>query len=104
VNGTVVEGYSVLPSGKGTSYATAIVAGACALWQAHHGRANLIRDYGLPLIFDLFKKVLKDSCDKPQDWDTAKYGAGVLDAVALLNHPLPPRAEIEQLRANGEPP
>jgi thermitase len=83
---------------KGTSFATAIVAGACALWQAHHGRANLIKEYGRELIFDLFKKVLKDSCDTPPGWDTANRGAGVLNAKRLLEHPLPPRPEIEKIR------
>lgn len=89
----------VVDQGRGTSYATAIVAGACALWQAHHGRKYLIDTYGRDLIFDLFKKVLQDSCYKPQNWDSANRGAGVLDAVALLNHPLPPKSEIERLKS-----
>lgn len=82
----------------GTSYSAAIVAGACALWQAHHGRANLLNTYGPELIFDLFKKVLRDSCHTPAGWDTARRGAGVLDAEMLLKEPLPPKTEIEAIR------
>lgn len=82
----------------GTSYSAPIVAGACALWQAHHGRANLLNEYGPELIFDLFKKVLLDSCDTPAGWDTANRGAGVLDAEKLLLEPLPPKSEIEEIR------
>jgi thermitase len=75
---------------SGTSYATAIVAGACALWQAHHGRANLIDRYGADRLFDVFKLLLNrsaDDCDGT--WDTDKHGAGVLDAKALLEAELP---------------
>lgn len=96
--GGAVEAYSVKKTGTGTSYSTAIVAGACALWQAHHGRAWLIEEYGKPLIFDLFKKVLKDSCDKPTGWDSSRHGAGVLDVVALLTAKLPPKEDIQALR------
>ena len=90
----------------GTSYATAIVAGACALWQAHHGRAKLLAKYGPELIFDVFKKALKESCDTPPRWDTKKRGAGVLDAKALLewpgkDKPLPSKAEIEDEIRSG---
>lgn len=91
--------YSVTQS-DGTSYACAIVAGACALWQAHHGRANLLREYGPELVFDLFKKVLVDSCDTSLVWRTENpgAGAGILNAKNLLLHTLPPKSEIASLR------
>ncbi len=98
IGGTPVERHFIETS-KGSSYATAIVAGACALWQAHHGRAYLIEVYGKPLIFDAFKKVLKDSCYTPPNWDPNR-GAGVLDAVRLLTTDLPPKSEIEQFHAS----
>lgn len=81
----------------GTSYSAAIVAGACALWQAHHGRTYLLSEYGPELIFDLFKKVLQDSSHTPQYWDTNCQGAGILDAENLLRMPLPPKSEIEAI-------
>lgn len=89
--------YHVHGEGVGTSYATAVTAGACALWQAYHGRAKLIQDYGAPLLFDLFKVVLKRSCRKPTGWNTGKHGAGILDAEALLRETLPTKAELEQI-------
>ena len=98
IGGTPVERHFIETS-KGSSYATAIVAGACALWQAHHGRAYLIEVYGKPLIFDAFKKVLKDSCYTPPNWYSNR-GAGVLDAVRLLTTDFPPKSEIEQFHAS----
>jgi len=89
--------YSVKGDGTGTSYAAAMVAGACALWQAHHGRANLIRDYTAAKILALFRTVLQRSCHKPdtwEEWDFANRGAGVLDVLALLEAPLPPASEL----------
>jgi subtilisin family serine protease len=82
--------YSVERS-SGTSYATAIVAGACALWQAYHGRSWLLANYGPELIFPLFKEVLKRSAFKPTGWDAANRGVGVLDAERLLLEELPPK-------------
>ena len=71
--------------GTGTSHATAVVAGACALWQAHWGRKWLIDKYGAENILDLFRIALTCSADTLNDtWDTARRGAGVLDVEALL--------------------
>lgn len=117
-DGTLVKGFEeyVVTQSHGTSYPAAIVAGACALWLAHHGRAKLLEEYGCKLLFDLFKKVLKDSCGakaipgvrdkryiedkqgKLIEWDTTKRGAGVLDAERLLQHDLPPKSEIQKIR------
>lgn len=87
--------YSVINT-TGTSYATAFVAGACALWQAHHGRQWLLdpTNYGPELIFPLFKHVLRCSAYKPDGWDTTKRGAGVLDVENLLAFELPTKHEI----------
>ena len=76
--------YSVHQS-WGTSHSAAIVAGACALWQAHWGRRWLIERYGADNILDLFRIALTCSADTRDDtWDTANRGAGVLDVEALL--------------------
>jgi serine protease len=82
----------------GSSYATAITAGACALWQAHHGRAKLINDYSRKLLFPLFKHCLQKSAFVPTTgWDATKRGAGILDVERLLNYQLPSRAFVETL-------
>lgn len=95
--------------GSGTSYATAITAGACALWQAHHGRHILIRDYTRPLMIHLFRWALKRSSATSTlnapgaSWDSANRGVGILDAAALLQLDLPssPRQLLDDLRNDG---
>ena len=90
--------YVVAPS-AGTSYAAAIVAGACALWQAHHVREDLKSRYGPAQITKAFKFCLQNSATTPRVWDTRNRGAGVLDAAALLGWPLPSQAELDQMDA-----
>jgi serine protease len=86
--------------GTGSSYATAITAGACALWQAYHGRANLISKYKKVNLFDLFRLALGESCRKPQGWQTAQHGKGVLDVEALLKYTLPPNESALKTKLN----
>jgi serine protease len=88
---------------KGTSYATAIVAGACALWQAHHGRKKLIDDYGLAGVYDAFRYCLQESSrpNRPSDWDLLNRGVGILDAEALLKLPLPTQADLANPLTRG---
>jgi thermitase len=84
------ENGKLVPStelGSGTSFAVALVAGLAALWLSYYGRDNLEEKYGLrriPLVFD---KLLRETCRKPENWDTARCGAGIVDAEALLNIP-----------------
>jgi subtilisin family serine protease len=82
---------------EGTSYATAITAGACALWQARHGRDTLIQDFGKENLFALFKHCLQTSAFVPNGWDRNNRGAGILDVKALLDFPLPDRAFVESI-------
>jgi len=72
----------------GTSYATAYAAGAAALWVAHHGEQAIREAYGSGTRKDLFVELLKRSANTPDGWDSSKYGAGILDAAALLRSPL----------------
>lgn len=88
--------YSVANDGEGTSHSTALTAGACALWQAYHGRQYLIETYGRPFLHDLFKTCLQYSSNIPSGWDTVNRGAGVLDVQALLKYPLPSPADVER--------
>lgn len=76
---------------SGTSYATAMMAGACALWLAYHGRDRLIETYGTGGLASAFKRVLVNhGVWVPAGWDTGDHGAGILDVEALLQAPLPP--------------
>ena len=80
--------------GQGTSFATAHLAGLAACWLAHHGRAALIA--GLPpgvTLQALFRARLKAGARVPPGFDTGRFGAGVVDAVTLLQAaPLPEAA------------
>lgn len=93
---------------SGTSFSTAITAGACALWQAHHGRQNLLNTFGPDLMLPLFRWCLKKTAvtqtvaGHPLSWDTDLRGYGMLDAAALLQRTLPANAAalIDALHAD----
>jgi V8-like Glu-specific endopeptidase len=74
--------------GEGTSYAVALTAGVAALWLAHFGRANLIRSLGPgETLQERFRSLLKQTARVPAhgNWSFRKYGAGIVNAEALLN-------------------
>lgn len=81
---------SLVSAGQGTSYATALVAGAAACWLSGHGRDKVIevaRQRGIT-VCSLFGAALRATARRPSGgWDT-DLGAGVLDAEALLQLPL----------------
>lgn len=83
------EGFIVDTNSDGTSYSTALTAGACALWQASHGRSWLIKKYGRPFLLDVFRYCLANSVNKPPGWDNLNRGNGILDVKALLDCELP---------------
>ena len=71
--------------GQGTSFATAHLAGVAACWLAHHGRDQLIQS--LPSgrkLQSVFKATVQASAVVPPGFDTDEYGAGIVDAQALL--------------------
>ena len=73
----------------GTSFAVANTAGAAALWLAHHGAETLRRRYGRENVQRLFLTLARRTTRTPDDWDSRNYGAGILDARALLEASLP---------------
>ncbi len=80
---------------SGTSHATATMAGVCALWLARHGRDSLIQRYGRHNLAAVFKELLiTHGVRKPEsiDWASGDFGAGLVDANALLSAPLPATA------------
>jgi hypothetical protein len=80
--------YSVGRS-AGTSFSVALTAGVAALWLAHHGRENLIATYGKAALQAVFIDLVRTTARRPTGWDSSQYGAGIVDANALLARPLP---------------
>lgn len=78
--------------GDGTSYATAHIAGAAAIWLAHF-RSALDGYRGWRRV-EAFRAAVRASANRPAGWDTALFGAGILDVAALLDRPLVPAADL----------
>lgn len=90
--------HPILRRHHGTSFAVAHVAGAAALWLAHHGREALIKRYGRHRLQAVFLHLIATrGRRRPGGWDGRNYGAGVLDAEALLKAPLPDGTEVDSM-------
>lgn len=79
--------YSVEQS-DGTSFSVAALAGIAALWLAHHGPDAILAKYG-GATQEVFRLLVTLTCRVPTGWDGSRYGAGIVDAAALLRAPLP---------------
>jgi Subtilase family len=88
--------------GDGTSFSTALTAGVAALWVAKH--EGKLREGDPALIVPKFRSMLKTSAQAgaPVGWDSENFGAGIIDAAALLEldlaaaTPEPPPAEVSR--------
>jgi len=90
---------------SGTSYSAAHLAGVAALWLAHHGADTLRTRYGSELQAVFLHLLRSGGCRVPSGWDASQWGAGVLDAAALLTLPLPSAAAAPARRpGDGERP
>jgi hypothetical protein len=79
---------------SGTSFATAIVAGAAALWLQRFRRDILImRLRGRVPLQELFRAHLAASARRPAGWNTALDGPGILNLTGLMNAAVMPRPE-----------
>lgn len=91
---------------SGTSYAVAHLAGVAALWLAHHTVAAIESAYGPDMVQSVFLHQLRTvGCRVPAGWGEG-WGAGVVDAEALVAAPLPPADDVERtgaFAAAGDP-
>ncbi len=84
----------VVNTHNGTSFAVAHTAGVAALWLAHHGAARLRREFAEKLQH-VFLSLARATARRVVDgWDGNQYGAGILDARALLEAELPDRKTL----------
>ena len=76
--------------GDGTSFAVATAAGVAALWLAYHGREKLIGLYGKERIPGIFKHIVMTfGFREIPNWNTSLFGPGIIDALLVLQAPLP---------------
>jgi len=75
--------------GEGTSYATAIITAAAALWVAlHRDRIDALKAAGEGWkVVEAFRAALTSTAVTPAGWDVQNYGAGILDMAALVRLP-----------------
>jgi Subtilase family len=74
-----------IDGGQGTSFSVALTAGVAAVWLAHHGRAALLATLGPgERLQDRFRGLLRQTARRPPGWREREYGAGIVDAHALL--------------------
>ncbi|WP_147436252.1 S8 family peptidase [Mycetocola manganoxydans] len=89
---------------SGSSYAATHLAGVAALWLAHHGADALRERYGAR-VQEVFLFLLRAAGSRvPEGWDADAYGAGIVDAGALLAAPLPAETELDGNTQRGVSP
>ncbi|MBY5735474.1 S8/S53 family peptidase [Rhizobium leguminosarum] len=79
-------GVGIVSGGQGTSFAVATTAGVAALWIAHFGRGKIraeAKRRGVS-VQELFRSTLTATARRPTRWNSWLYGAGIVNAEALL--------------------
>ena len=88
--------------GDGTSFSTALSAGVAAVWFAKHAEELLGGER--EAVVPTFRSLVRQSAEAgaPPDWDHGNYGAGIIDAAALMElslsdaKPEPPPPEVSR--------
>ena len=89
--------------GDGTSFAVATTAGVAALWLAYHDRERLISLYGRERIPGIFKHIVMTFGFRTiPNWNTSLFGPGIIDALQVLQAPLPAIA-VRPSKARPQP-
>lgn len=89
---------------SGTSYATALTAGACALWLQRHDRSQLLQRYGAGGLAAAFRSALQGSVRKVPGWPKKKAGPGIVDVDGLIQAALPTGVAPVSLSASATHP
>ncbi|POF27884.1 S8 family peptidase [Roseibium marinum] len=73
--------------GQGTSFAVALAAGVAACWLAHHGRDVLVgkAEARGEKLQQSFTRLAAATARKVTGWNSGDFGAGIMDAAALLD-------------------
>jgi hypothetical protein len=90
-----------LSMSSGTSYAAATTAGIAAMWVSLHRETPQFKALkGAGQVTSAFRKILQSTKRGGTNWDTKKYGPGIVDAAGVLDAKLPPPQESSPAQAS----
>lgn len=81
-------GVETVAQSNGTSYAVALTAGIAAVWRSYREKDLSARNNPAD-IPELFRYVLKKTAQEKHDLPCGEFGAGTVNAKAILKEPLP---------------
>lgn len=90
----------VVSRGSGTSYAVGLTAAVAAMWLSY--RRSELQALPPAEIPELFRQLLKATASTDHELD-ARFGAGIVDAAALLSEPIPQSRPVRARSSHAEP-
>ncbi len=105
------DGSQQIKYGSGTSFSAAVTASVAALWLGVHGKQKLLNEYqgSSVVLSDVFRHLVRKTARKPriidrtpvgtrfdvdEPWNEELFGAGIIDAQALLRASLPAADDV----------